>query len=218
MTHLGKLFADLGLALGWEWELNLPKLSFRSPLIFYPHLIWIKCWKDSGVVYITRHAFSLAFLPKLLQPKGHPVLFKNKKSQLKKNPVIFDKHDTFKALGENQVSQEKFPHTVKVPNLNYFFYIQCDFSCHQTQFGCNLSQRKPGGYWKRVCFVIPCESHVTVKLIHSDRKWQRRTLVQQGEQNKLSDRTDSWVKLTSSTKVTSVFFSSGMIPCELRIS
>lgn len=85
------------------------------------------------------------------------------------------------------------------------FYIQCDFSCHHTELDCKLSQRKPAGYRKQVRFVIPYESHVTVKLIHSDRKWQRRTLAQQGEQNKLSDGTDSWVKMTSSTKVASVF-------------
>lgn len=41
LTHLGKLFADLDLAQGWDWELNRPKPSFRSPqlLFFYPHLI-----------------------------------------------------------------------------------------------------------------------------------------------------------------------------------
>lgn len=59
MTHLGKLFADLGLAQGWEWELNLPKLSFRSPLIFFSIFFFNPIWFELSVGKSPRWRISL---------------------------------------------------------------------------------------------------------------------------------------------------------------
>lgn len=76
-----------------------------------------------GVYHSARLLFSLSSKTPSTQRTSCTLIFLFFFNQLKKkNPVICNKHDTFKALGKNRVSQEKFPHTVKVPNLNYFLY------------------------------------------------------------------------------------------------